>query len=589
MYNKKGVIGIKEKKEYNIKKLSFSELNAKLIIFFLFLVSLTSLISIYFFYLMIKSTTTIVLPNTIEITKTMILIILIIAIETIIISFYVSRFISKPIIEINKAIKEIEKGNYNVNLDITTGDEIEKLSNSINQTTLALRTIEEERNELDSVKAEFLSMTSHELRSPMTPMKAQLQMLEGGYFGELSKKQKESISIITRNVDRLDNLICDFLEISRIEAAKLRFNFRETNVAQTLRETVKFMEGFAKEKNIKLKIDVGKIPSIQADPDRISQVLSNLINNAIKFSNKNSIIIVSAHNKGDFILFYVQDSGCGLTPEDKLRVFEPFYQVENINLRHPGGTGLGLTICRGIVESQKGKIWVESEIDYGSKFYFTIPLKPIRETEPVKLLFFKKNIDKKVKEKFETFLGASGVREIEEFKLKNKLKKENLFNYVESLLYKEILNKELSKISNKNIAKIFRVVLETIKNKKKVVKPKSAKFEDEWSKHEIDSVFIFDENANILDCNDNMLKRLGYTKSEILSLNLIDIDALDSKKDIINKINRIKKEGKISLKTMYKRKNGSAIFVYENLQYNRDKNQFKGIAREDFLFEIASK
>jgi len=321
-------MGIKEKKEFSIKKLLFSRLNSKLTIFFLFVTLVISLILIYFFYTMIESTTPIVALTTVELTKTIVLIIILIAIEAAIISFYISRSISKPIVKIYNATKEIEKGNYNVNLDIKTGDEIEMLSKTFNQTTLALRKIAEERKELDNTKTEFLSITSHELRSPMTPMKAQLQMLEEGYFGGLTKKQKESINIITRNVDSLDNLICDFLEISRIEAAKLRFDFREIDIAKTVRETVKFMDGFAKEKNIKLKIDVGKIPIIYADPDRISQVLRNLISNAIKFSNEKNKIIISAYKKDDYVLFCVQDYGCGLTPENQMRVFEPFYQVK---------------------------------------------------------------------------------------------------------------------------------------------------------------------------------------------------------------------------------------------------------------------
>jgi PAS domain S-box-containing protein len=116
-----------------------------------------------------------------------------------------------------------------------------------------------------------------------------------------------------------------------------------------------------------------------------------------------------------------------------------------------------------------------------------------------------------------------------------------------------------------------------------------SKLEEKWSEHEFDAVFIFDENANILDCNDNMSKRLGYSKSEILSLNISDIDALESKNDIIDKIQKTKKEGVISFKTIHKRKDGSAILVHENLQYNKDKNQFKGIVREDYSLKKSSK
>jgi len=106
--------------------------------------------------------------------------------------------------------------------------------------------------------------------------------------------------------------------------------------------------------------------------------------------------------------------------------------------------------------------------------------------------------------------------------------------------------------------------------------------EEIWTEHEFDSIFILDEKANILDCNENMYKKLGYTKSEMLSLNMADFDALESKKDLSNKINKAKKEGAISFKSIHKRKDGSAILVFENLQYDKDKNKFKCIVREDY-------
>ncbi|RLF34056.1 MAG: hypothetical protein DRM98_01270 [Thermoplasmata archaeon] len=108
------------------------------------------------------------------------------------------------------------------------------------------------------------------------------------------------------------------------------------------------------------------------------------------------------------------------------------------------------------------------------------------------------------------------------------------------------------------------------------------KVDEKWSEHEFDSVFIFDENANIVDCNENMYKRLGYSKSEMLSLNMADFDALESKKDLLDKIKKAKKDGAVSFKTIHKRKDGSAVLVHENLQYIKDKNEFKAIVREDY-------
>ena len=135
------------------------------------------------------------------------------------------------------------------------------------------------------------------------------------------------------------------------------------------------------------------------------------------------------------------------------------------------------------------------------------------------------------------------------------------------------LKKEINQLLNKQeLNKINVNAIDNIKNN----------LEEKWSEHEFDSVFLFDENANILDCNENVHKKLGYTKSEMLSLNMTDFDALESKEDIINKINDAKKTGSITFKTIHKRKDGSAILVHENVQYLKDKNVFKCIVREDY-------
>jgi len=151
------------------------------------------------------------------------------------------------------------------------------------------------------------------------------------------------------------------------------------------------------------------------------------------------------------------------------------------------------------------------------------------------------------------------------------------------------LNSDLSELKMEITSLLNQREGKRLRNKIKTGEQNTIKLEDKWSEHEFDAVFIFDENANILDCNDNMSKRLGYSKSEILSLNISDIDALESKNDIIDKIKKTKKEGVVSFKTIHKRKDGSAILVHENLQYNKDKNQFKGIVREDYSLKKSSK
>jgi signal transduction histidine kinase len=454
--------------KFNIKTLLLSRINRKLTILFLIVGLLAPTIAIYYFYNITNNYIHDSIPTeTTTILKTIALIVIIlIAVDAGIIGYFISRSISRPIKKLYNATKQVEKGNYDIRLEITTGDEIEKLGNAFNETTLALGKMQEERDEIDNAKTEFLSITSHELKSPMTPMKAQLQMLEGGYFGKLNKNQKESIAIITRNADRLDKIIQDFLEISRIESARLKFNFRKTNLLQLVKDTVKFMEGLANEKNIKFELNINKLPIIEADPDRISQVLRNIINNAIKFSKKNSKIEVSAHLNPNNIQFSVIDTGVGLTPENQIRIFEPFYQVENSNRRCHGGTGLGLAICRGIVESQNGKIWVESKPEAGSKFNFTVPFEPVRKIKPIKVLFSQKEIfERKILEEFQTELGPLGQGEFDELKSKNEINKDDLFEYVDFLTKKFIISIDHGLNFKNKINKIFGEEKETINNK----------------------------------------------------------------------------------------------------------------------------
>lgn len=454
--------------KFDIKKIILSKLNIKLTLLFIIVGLVAPSLALYYFYTISLSAMTLSLsPEKAPLLKTAIVtIVILIAVNAGVLGFFVSKSISKPIKELYKATRKVEKGNYNVRLDIKTNDEIYELAQAFNKTTASLGRLEEERKEIDSAKTEFLSITSHELRSPMTPMKAQLQMLEEGYFGALNKKQKESLGIVIRNADRLDNIIVDFLEVSRIEAARLKFNFKDTDMAQTVQDNVKFMEGFAKEKNIDLITNIDKLPIIEVDPDRVSQVLRNLINNAIKFSNDKSKIKINAELINEYILFSIRDYGCGLSSDNQIRVFEPFYQVENANRRRHGGTGLGLAICRGIVESQNGKIWVESQPGKGCKFNFTIPLKPVRNIKPIKILFSQKGvIERKIKEEFKTILGPLGLGEFNELKSKNSLGKEDLFEYVDSLTGMYIIPPERGVDFKNRLQKIYGDEKEVINRK----------------------------------------------------------------------------------------------------------------------------
>jgi len=370
--------------------------------------------------------------------------------------YILNEKISRPITQLRSAAEDLEKGNFNTKVNIKTGDELEELGKSFNKTSEALGRLEDEHKQIDKAKTEFLSITSHELRSPMTPMKAQLQMLLKEYFGKLTKEQKESLEIVERNTTRLDKIIMDFLEISRIEAARLKFNFIKADIIPYIKRLIAEMDGFMPEKKIKIELKIEKLPAIESDPDRIMQVLRNLINNAKKFSPSNSKIFIEAKLKGSMILFSVKDQGIGMSNEDQLRMFEPFFQAEQTIYREYSGVGLGLAICKGIVESQNGKIWIESEPGKGSTFYFTVPLEPVKEMKSISLLFSsKQDIENKIIKFFKEFLGPIGEIEFEKLREAKEVTKEKLFIYLNSISDKGIINKEEAEILKSKIGQIF--------------------------------------------------------------------------------------------------------------------------------------
>ena len=446
--------------EFNLKKFLFGKMSRKLTFLFLVVGIIAPAIGIVYFYLISYSILpleheTFVEQNTL-LSTTAITIIFLIAINTAIAGYFISQSITKPIKELHKATSELEKGNFNVRTNITTIDELGELSRAFNKSAMALGIMEEEHKHLDKTKSEFFSMTSHELRTPITPLKVQLQMLYKQYYGKITSKQRETLMNILKNTERLNKIIEDFLEISRIESAHLKFSFKKTDIRETVYETLNLMEGFAKEKNIQFVTEFGKLPIINVDSDRVSQVLKNLIHNAIKFSPNNSKIEISAYLKKEDIQFSIKDYGKGMSPSDQIRVFEPFYQVEESGGKDYGGTGLGLAICRGIVEAQKGKIWVQSIEGQGSTFNFTVPLKPIEKIQPIKVLFSPKfEIEKELKEKFISMLGPMGIAEFDELQINDSIEKEKILEYIDNLKKERILNEQNSQEFKSEIRKIF--------------------------------------------------------------------------------------------------------------------------------------
>lgn len=246
------------------------------------------------------------------------------------------------------------------------------------------------RREVDRMKQEFVSVVSHELRTPLTAIRGSLGLLSGDRLGELSPQARRMISIALDSTERLGRLVNDILDIERMESGSMPMDFRDHEVAELVRTAVTQLRPMAAESGV--RISIGALDGVvNADADRIVQTLVNLIGNAIKFSPAGGVVTVGAEPLPDpdadgeqaTVLFTVRDQGRGI-PEDKLeQIFERFEQVDSSDGREMGGSGLGLSISRSIVERHGGRIWAESPPGRGAIFRFTLPrIWPAAETEP---------------------------------------------------------------------------------------------------------------------------------------------------------------------------------------------------------------
>jgi PAS domain S-box-containing protein len=230
-----------------------------------------------------------------------------------------------------------------------------------------------DRKIVERMKDEFISIVSHELRTPLTSIHGSLKMLTSGLLDAKPNTAKRLLDIAVDSTERLIRLINDVLDVERIESGKVTMNKTTCNVTDLMNDAVNVMQAMAEKFGVTLSVSSLPI-TVYADSDRIIQTLTNLLSNAIKFSPPGATIWLSATRNTDQVLFQVKDQGRGI-PADKLEtIFERFQQVDASDSRNHDGTGLGLAICRNIVQQHGGQIWVESVVDKGSTFYFTLPI-----------------------------------------------------------------------------------------------------------------------------------------------------------------------------------------------------------------------
>jgi signal transduction histidine kinase len=236
----------------------------------------------------------------------------------------------------------------------------------------------QELRKIDEMKSEFVSVASHELRTPLSAIKNSVQLMLQGRTGEINQNQKKFLEMAERNINRLTSILNSLLDLSRIESGRINLKFEEMDLKGAIEFILSSLKPQSDGRSIRLQMEIHEqLPSVYGDREKVEQILTNLVGNAIKFTPEGGEISVSAKpfdEEGNMVAISVRDSGIGI-PKDQLeKIFENFHQVEDSLRRSIAGTGLGLAITKGLVETHHGRIWAESEIGKGSVFTFTLPV-----------------------------------------------------------------------------------------------------------------------------------------------------------------------------------------------------------------------
>ena len=310
------------------------------------------------------------------------------------------KFVIKPLKSLEDMTDEIGKGNLAARVNIDTGDEFEKLGHRFNtmaqsltigrdhlqeriaQATKELSDANRELQTLDKLKSDFLANMSHELRTPLTVVRGGID-----YLNRTVKKEdnRNYLKIIDKNLARLIHLVSDLFDYTKIEAQKSEWSFDQANLSILIEEVIEIISPLSLEKDISINYaDPGDI-LVEMDLERIEQVLVNLIENAIKFSDRDSEISIGIEDGPTHATVSVKDQGVGISEKNLEEIFQKFSTVPSAGINKPEGTGLGLAICKAIIEAHDAKIWAESIQGESSTFYFTLlkrrPIPPAQNSE----------------------------------------------------------------------------------------------------------------------------------------------------------------------------------------------------------------
>lgn len=298
-----------------------------------------------------------------------------------------SSAIVQPIMRLAEAMSEMKRGNMNISAKVESSDEIGLLADAFNgmitQINNDFHQIDEQRQRLeqqnaelkrlDKMKDQFLSNTSHELRTPLNGIAGLADALLSGADGQLNAEERKHVRMILQSSKRLSHLVNSLLDFSKIRSHKQELRIRPFPLPEVAEVALAFLRPQADEKGLELRMDFPEnLPEVYGDIDKVEQIITNLLGNAVKFTRQGSVTI-SARQEGSMVKILVKDTGIGIPREAQERIFSPFEQADGSTTREFGGTGLGLAISKELVELHHGEIGVISEPGAGSEFYVTLP------------------------------------------------------------------------------------------------------------------------------------------------------------------------------------------------------------------------
>jgi len=284
----------------------------------------------------------------------------------VILSLFFSRGVIAPVQAMSLAAQRIAEGRYDERVQVNGEDELAQLALRFNQ-------MAEKLNQTESMRRRLIGDVSHELRTPLTAIKGSMEGLMDGILPATNETYQQ----IHAEADRLNRLVDDLQELSRVEARAYQLDIRPVNVSSLVQTVSKRLAHQFKTKHIALDLElVPNLPRIVADEDRTMQVLTNLTGNALQYTPEGGKVNIVARRVNDEVQISVRDTGIGIPPEHLPHIFDRFYRVDKSRSRPAGGgSGIGLTIARALVEAQGGHIWVESSGGgHGSTFLFTLPI-----------------------------------------------------------------------------------------------------------------------------------------------------------------------------------------------------------------------